>query len=368
MTILHYTPSIDEQSGGVGAYLQLLTRELGKMCELHILTHPSEAELRLENCTVHYMPYRWLPWNNCRKEFLTMLDEVRPDVFHTNSCWMPVSALTAIWAKQKGYRVVYTPHGMLEPWCIRRHRWKKLPATWLFQRRGLQVCDVIHATSEMEREHLLQLGWNPNVVVIPNCVQMDRIRMKESWQRTLTLLFLSRVHEKKGVPFLIEAVAVLREELAGYTVKVVGPGEADYVAALKQQAERLGVGEMFQFLGPVFGDQKWQLYREADLFVLPTYSENFGIVIPEALASGTPVITTQGTPWNELETHHCGWWTEIGTEPLVAALRQFAALSDDDLRSMGQLGRALVEAEYTSEAVAGKFIELYEKLSKGYKD
>ena len=99
MKVLHYIPSIDENSGGVGAYMALLARDLGKLCDLHVLTHPSENELKLDNCTIHYMPYRYLPWNNCKKEFLQILNEVRPQVFHSNCCWLPVSALTVMWAK-----------------------------------------------------------------------------------------------------------------------------------------------------------------------------------------------------------------------------------------------------------------------------
>lgn len=92
MKILHYIPSFDEHSGGVGAYMQLVARDLGKLCELHVLTHKSENERVLENCNVHYMPNKRLPWDNCKKGFLLILNEIKPDVFHTNSCWTPLSA------------------------------------------------------------------------------------------------------------------------------------------------------------------------------------------------------------------------------------------------------------------------------------
>lgn len=362
LTILHYIPSIDHSSGGVGAYMQLVARDLGKLCNLHILTHPSASELKLENCAVHYMPYKWLPWDNCKKDFLQVLDVVRPDVFHSNSCWMPVSALTAIWAKEEGYKVVYTPHGMLEPWCMERNRWKKIPATWLFQRKGLQVCDVIHATSEMEKQNLLKLGWNTNICMIPNCVQLDQIPMKQSWQRTKTILFLSRIHPKKGIPFLIEAVAAMKDQLAGYRVRIVGDGEPAYREQLIVQTRAKGVEDIIKFEPPVFGDAKWQLFAEADLFVLPTYSENFGIVVAEALACGTPVITTQGTPWQELETYGCGWWTEIGAKALEQCLHQFLPLSEEELQVMGLKGRELIEKKYSSKAIARHFEILYRTL------
>ncbi len=364
MVILHYIPSIDESSGGVGAYMQLLTRDLGKLVDLHIVTHKGANERPLENCTIHYMPYKWLPWNNCKKNFVALLDELHPDVFHTNCCMMPVSALTAMWAKELGYKVVYTPHGMLEPWALKHHHWKKLPAIWLFQKKGVAICDMVHATADKEKKNLLALGWNKNVCTIPNCVQIDQIESKRSWVRTNNILFLGRIHLVKGVNFLIEAIASLKHELTDYTVTIAGPGESFYVEELKSMTEKLGVSEMFEFIGPAYGDAKWPLYRKADLLVLPSWTENFGIVVPEALASGTPVITTTGAPWEELVTHDCGWWIDLSIENLTDALRKFLSCSDLDLEQMGRRGRKLVEEKYSSTSVAKQFVGLYNDLIK----
>ena len=364
MRILHYIPSIDESSGGVGAYMQLLSRDLGKLCELHVVTHRSEKMLALENCQLHFIPLNNNPFSNKSKaEFLQLLKTIQPDVFHTNCCWMPQSARTAMWAKHEGFKVVYTPHGMLEPWIMKRHYWtKKMPALLLFQKRGVQIADIVHATAKSERENLLALGWNKNITVIPNCVRIDEIEMKQSWERKKNILFLSRVHVKKGINFLIEAASQLKNELEGYTITIAGPGEESYVSELKQMASRLGVADMFRFIGPVFGDEKWKLYQEADVFVLPTHSENFGIVVAEALASGVPVITTTGTPWEELNANECGWCVSIGTLPLVDALRKFLACSEKELSVMGQKGRKLILDNYSSKSVANLFVEMYGNL------
>lgn len=363
MKILHYIPAIDNSSGGIGAYMQLLARDLGKLCELHVVTHKNEEDRILDNCQVHYIPDNFMPWNNCKKEFLSVLNRVKPDIVHSNSCWTPVSSLAAIWAKEAGYPVVYTPHGMLEPYAVKRHYWtKKLPAILLYQKKGIVVADMIHATAETEKCNLTKLGWNNNISVIPNCVQIDNISIKTSWKRKKSILYLSRLHPKKGVNFLIEALAQLKNEFCEYKVTIAGPGIADYVATLKSMAENLGVADMIDFIGPVFSDSKWDLYKQADLFVLPTHSENFGIVVPEALASGTPVITTVGTPWKELNSEHCGWCVEVGTDPLVTALKEFLQCSDEELEVMGRHGRKLVEDKYTSEAVALQFIEMYNSL------
>lgn len=378
MKILHYIPSIDENSGGVGAYMQLLTRDLGKLCELHVVTHKSDKMRELENCNLHFIPDNVNPLSSVGKsEFMQLLNQINPDVFHSNCCWRPMSAWTAMWAKKAGYKIVYTPHGMLEPWIMKRHYWtRKIPAILMFQRNGVSCADLVHATAESEKENLLRLGWNKNVMVIGNCVQVDQIPMKESWNKKKSILFLSRVHVKKGINFLIEAVAELKEELKDYTVNIAGPGEESYFKELIDQATHLGLNVIregnvlnsndssptINFVGPVFGDAKFQLYRDADLYVLPTHSENFGIVVTEALASGTPVITTKGAPWQELETCNCGWWTEIGAQPLIRALKQFLQCSEEELDEMGHNGRKLVEERYSSEAIATEFLKLYQTL------
>lgn len=362
LKILHYTPFISKSLGGVPAFIQLLTRDLGQLCELHIITHHYPDDYKLANCTVHYIP-KWKPWCNRKKEFLDLLCQINPDVFHTNACWLPLPALTAIWAKKEGYKVVYTPHGELAPRAIKHHYLKKIPAIFLYQKRGVQVSDLIHVTSDADEQNIRDLGWNNNLYQIPNCVQIDELPMRESWAKNKKILFLSRVKSSKGIHHIIEAVSILKEELNGYKFYIAGPKENNYYDEMVQLAKEYSVHNIVEFIGPVFGDAKLKLLHEADVFVLPTYTENFGIVVAEALACGTPVITTTGAPWKELQTCQCGWWTEIGTKPLVDALKLFLSCSEDELKQMGLMGRKLIEDKYTSESVAKQFTEMYQKLS-----
>ena len=224
------------------------------------------------------------------------------------------------------------------------------------------MADYLHATAESEKNNLLKLGYNDRIKIIPNGVDVEHIPMKSSWERHKKILFLSRVHVKKGINFLIEAVAALKNELEGYSVIIAGEGDSDYITELKSTAEHLGVSDIIQFIGGVYGDKKWDLFRNADLFVLPTHSENFGIVVAEALSCGTPVITTKGTPWQELETHQCGWWTDIGTAATTDAIRDFLSLTENDLQTMGKNGRMLIEKNYSARKMALDMVELYHTL------
>lgn len=363
MKIIHYIPSIDRMAGGISTYMQVLAKPLGTMAEVHIMTHASENPLPMENCKVHDIP-RYRPFSGVwKKAVVDLLDSVRPDIVHVNCCWTPDCAMIQRLAQKRGYKVVLTPHGMLEPWIIKRHYWtRKVPALWLYQKAAVQRADCVQATAESERDNLLKLGYNSNIKVVRLGIDAESIEMKRSWKKSRQILFLSRVHVKKGINFLVEAADVLRNELQGYKILVAGEGEADYVEDMKRMICDRGLQDIVQLIGGVYGDEKWRLFQTSDFFVLPTHSENFGLAIAESLASGTPVITTVGTPWSDLNSSEAGAWIEIGMEPLVETLRRFLSLSEDELETMGRNGRRLIETKYSAHVMAEQMMEVYKSV------
>lgn len=363
MKIIHYIPSIDRIAGGTSTYMQVLGKELGKLAEAHIITHVSENPLQIDNCKVHNVP-SYNPFNGrFKNEVSKLIDIVKPDLVHVNCCWLPTCTIVQQMAQKCGLKVVLTPHGMLEPWIIKCHYWtRKLPALLLYQKAAIQNADCLQATAESEKENLLKLGYNSNIKIVQLGIDAESITMKTSWKKNMQILFLSRVHVKKGINYLIEAADILRDELQGYKIVVAGEGDADYVASLKQQIMDKGLQNIIQLIGGVYGNKKWKLFQTSDFFVLPTNSENFGLAIAESLASGTPVITTVGTPWNDLNTSNAGAWIEIGTQPLVDTLRRFLSLSDDDLEAMGKNGRKLIETKYSAKVMAEEMMEVYQSI------
>ena len=173
-----------------------------------------------------------------------------------------------------------------------------------------------------------------------------------------TLLFLSRLHPIKGLKDLVQAWAHVRPN--GWRVVVAGPNENGHQEDIETVAESLGVRSDFDFLGAVDDDTKWKLLSASDLFVLPSYSESFGLAIAEALAAEAPVITTRATPWRELETNQCGWWIDNNVDALTAALREATSLSDEQRRAMGKRGRELVENKYSWTRIATRMREVFE--------
>jgi glycosyltransferase involved in cell wall biosynthesis len=363
MKILHYIPSIDHSSGGTTTYMQLLAKALGKLVDIHIVTHLTKQPVTIENAQIHYLSASFLRLYSAKKQWQKLLNDIQSDMVHINCCWNPLCAYTQKWAQKSGYKVIFTPHGMLEPWIMQRHHWtRKVPALYLYQKKAVQTADYIHATSELEKQNLLQLKYSDKICVIPNGIETENISIKSSWKKTRTVLYLSRIHPKKGIELLIDAITQTKDVLDGYKFIIAGEGEVHYMQSLKDKIKEQNVESFFDFVGGVYGEKKWKLFHNADIFILPTYSENFGIVVAEALASGTPVITTKGAPWQELNTHRCGWWIDNDVDTIARALKEVIALSEEEYRQMGIRGQKLIKENYSIEIVAQKMQQLYEHV------
>ena len=287
---------------------------------------------------------------------------LKPDIVHIHALWDPFLHKIIAWARRKSIPFVCSPHGMLTPWALNHKRMKKWLALALYQYRDLRAATLFHATAMSEVEDIRRLKLNQSVVVAPLGVNSpptaDTTHFKEN--ATKTALFVSRVHPKKGLLNLVDAWSKVRP--VGWKMVITGPDQDGHTEVVKARAHAMGVIQDFEFVGAVFGKDKDQLYANAALFVLPTYSENFGVVIIEALVHGVPVITTKGAPWDELVSECCGWWIDIGAIPLAEALREAMALTDEERRAMGENGRRLVGGKYAWPVIAQQMGMAYEGI------
>lgn len=362
MKVIHFIPSLDRRTGGTAFYIQALAAELGKHTELYIVTKRTDNPLEITNAKVIYIDLSLKKIKSIKRNFQQIIDQVKPDIIHINVIWMLQCYIVHSIARANKIKVVLSPHGMTEPWILNRHRIKKKLALFLYQKKSLKTADRIHVTAQSEKDNFLKLEYNSNVKMIPNGIRLEEFDIKENWSKKKKILFLSRIHEKKGVEFLLEAIYEIRGAINEYEVIIAGEGEDVYVNALNKFVADKGMTNIIKFIGGVYGVEKFKLYREADLFVLPTYSENFGIVIAEAMASGTPVITTNGTPWHELNTLNCGWCIDVGVDALQDTLTEFFAKSEKELEIMGRNARKLIQSKYSSSIVSEKMCDLYKEL------
>jgi glycosyltransferase involved in cell wall biosynthesis len=279
-------------------------------------------------------------------------------LIHDHGAWLPTNVSSWWVAKRLGIPLVVSPRGTCEPWALGQSRVKKRMALALYQRRILRDAALLCVTSEQEGENLRALGLQRPVAVIPNGIDLP----PESAPATpanapRTMLFLSRIHPKKGLPTLVEAWR--RARPAGWRMIIAGPDEGGHRAEVERLVAGADVQASFEFVGPVYGNAKAELYRRASVFVLPTHSENFGVVVLEALAHGVPVVTTRAAPWSDLEHYRCGWWIDEGVPALEQALAQVAKASADDLRAMGERGREMTLRKYGWDQIGERMLEAY---------
>jgi glycosyltransferase involved in cell wall biosynthesis len=284
-------------------------------------------------------------------------------VIHNNGLWLPCNHAAASVAASLKIPLITTPRGMLAPWSLAHKGWKKRLAWGLYQKRDIQRAACLHATAEHEYRHLRALGLRQPVAVIPNGIEAPGTAPRKSTDGPRTILFVGRIYPVKGLLNLVAAWGKVRAD--GWKIVIAGPDQAGHQAEVQRAIADAGLEGFFEFPGPVHDAAKWDLYRAADLFVLPSFTENFGMVVAEALACGVPVITTHGAPWAELGERGCGWWVEIGAEPLASALREATALSDAERRGMGARGRRLVEEKYAWPGIAKQMVSVYEWVLGG---
>jgi glycosyltransferase involved in cell wall biosynthesis len=285
------------------------------------------------------------------------LEEHSFDLIHIHGAWTPILAVACYLANSKNIPVVVSPHGCLEPLALQHRGWKKRLALALYQKRVYSKASMMVATATQELRSIRLLGIGMPVAVIPNGVDIPQVFIhSRAGQRKL--LFLSRIHPIKGLPDLVAAWAMVRR--TGWSVVIAGPDEAGHLDEIRSQIDALGLAQDFEFMGLVTGERKEALFAEADVFVLPTYSENFGIAVAEALARGVPVITTTGAPWEDIETWRCGWWVQPGVDGVARALVAAMNTPQEELREMGQRGVQLVKEKYSWDQIGRDALEAYQ--------
>lgn len=284
------------------------------------------------------------------------------DVIHTNSLWMMPNVYPAAAVAGTNCRLVISPRGTLSDWALNRARWRKKLIGWWGQHQALREAHCLHATANEELNECRRLGLTNPVAIIPNgldCPAPPSVNQTESNGRTL--LFLSRIHPKKGIDQLLRAWSRLEGDFADWNLTVAGPDNHEFAKEMKSLAAELGL-ERVKFIGEVTGGEKEQVYRRSDLFVLPTHNENFGIAVAEALAHGVPAVVSTGAPWSGLKEERCGWWFELSDEGLLTTLREAMRSPSSELESMGQRGYQWMKRSFSWPAIGERMRRTYEWL------
>lgn len=287
------------------------------------------------------------------------------DVVHTHGMWMMTNVYPGRVAARHGIPLVVSPRGTFTRYALASgSRLKKV--FWpLLQRPAIATAACFHATAEAEYEDIRRLGFRQPVAVVPNGIDLEPLAPRRRGGRR-SLLFLARIHPNKGLDLLLPAWARVAPRFPEWDLRIVGSdhgyhGTSGHLDEMKALAGRLGL-ERVSFEGPQHGADKHAAYRDADLYVLPSYSENFGVTVAEALSQETPAIVTRGAPWEGLVASRAGWWVDIGVEPLAAALASAMATPPATLRDMGANGRRWMEREFLWHSTASQMADVYRWL------
>ena len=297
------------------------------------------------------------------------------DIVHEHGIWTAISRVVNKWRLRTGGPTVISPHGSLEPWALRRSKWRKRLALASYERHNLRNTSCLHALSQSEARDFRKFGLCGPIAVIPNGIPESWLTAKGdglSFRRrhgisnsVFVMLFLGRITPKKGLPMLFRAMARLKRKLGKWILAVGGVEEFAHKRELISLMRQLALEPYVKFVGPLYDQDKVDAFAAADLFVLPSLSEGAPISILEALGAGIPVLTTEASPWEDLLRYRCGWWTDISEQGIADALDDVFRQPKAALNEMGERGRVLVANSYTWKRIAAQTSALYQWLLRG---
>lgn len=365
--VLHYLEAVRLEEGGVVRCVLDLCGQLAK----------GPHDITLATFDTTDVPAAWKAGQPGTPRVIDLAGKPRDiarairqsQVVHLHTPWDTRNPGLARICRREGIPYIVSAHGMLDDYCMEVKSLKKRIYLTVAGRRLLEQAYRVHCTAEGEARQAEK--WYPRgtSVVLPLVVDLPepgtlpgpdlaRETFPVLAADVVKLLFLSRVHPKKGIDTLLQSARQVLDSGIDLQLLIAGPGEAKYVDELKRLAAELQLADRTHFLGMVKGDTKHSLYQACDLFVLPTHQENFGIVLPESLVCGTPVVTTRGVDiWPEIEQ---AGGVIVEDDPQALAEQLQSLLADRDaLAERGLRGREFVLDWLDPHRVAERYEQLY---------
>ena len=368
---IHVVQSIRNEASGLSHAVPRLCQELSETG--HAITlmaigksdQSSECGYRMETCRPAFanVPIvRKLQLSRTMRRKLHEQARVGC-ILHVHGLWLMPNIYPSMVAKRYNVPLILAPQGMLGRAALKFSRYRKNLMWYAAQKSAVDAASCLHATSEQEYLEIRNFGLRQPVAIVPNGVDVPPAPRGVTKRRDgCTVLYLGRIHPKKGLDRLISAWGEVEKNWPNWKLRIIGPDEGGYLDRLKRQAKELGLRRV-SFEDALFGDQKHEAYRAADVFVMPTLNENFALTVAEALAQETPVICTKGAPWPGLEVNRCGWWVDHGNDALSRALVDAMSKPAVELAAMGTRGRAWMIRNFSWRTMALEMSAVYHWLS-----
>lgn len=378
MKTLHIIENIDNSYGGPAKSVPFLIKYLNKIDvknkiisislkkdEINDICIKSNIEIISSN----YNGPKFLKFSQgfCK----TVTDEITDEtILHTQSLWnYPPYCAFKLSQKQK-LPLIMSIRGNLYDWNLNKSKWKKDLALNLFQMKMFKEASCLHATEENEVKAIRNLGIKTPVALISNGIEVDEfetLSSKEQAAKSLDLdidkmyiLFMSRIDSKKGLEYLVKSFIKLEKKYPKWNLLIAGPiYDKKYFDRINSNIDNNNIRDKVHYFGMVSGQERLNLFAVSDLFILPAHTENFGMVIGEAMAAKLPVITTTGTPWKVLNDQNAGWWVDLNDENIFIALKEAMQKNSHELKEMGERGYKIIKKDFTWEEVANKMKQVY---------
>jgi glycosyltransferase involved in cell wall biosynthesis len=371
MKILHVSPSFYPATvyGGTIRSSYGLCRGLTQLgCEVRVLTTDSDGigrtldvkndrEVAVDGLQVRY----------CHKLFRNSVSAGLLRVLGEYVAWADVVHLVAVYSfptfptlahcRRLQKPLVWSPRGSLQRWdgstrVATKFFWDRA-CRMLAAKNGV----VLHTTSVEEARQSQTRFPDARTVIVHNGVDVPQHVRRTERAAELRITYLGRLHPIKGLENLLDACKLMEGDADPWHLRIAGSGEGDYPNVLKSKVEKLGLQGRVEFTGEVCGEAKENLFANSDVVVAPSYVENFGMVIAEALAHEVPVIAGRGTPWQGLHANACGLWVENDAQSLATAIRRIRGLP---LREMGRRGRSWMQQEFSWESVSTHMLGVFQ--------
>lgn len=298
------------------------------------------------------------------------LEEMKPEVIDVQGLWMYHSYAALRYQKNHpATKKVITPHGMLDPWAVKNSGWKKKIVGHLFEYENLRTADCFKALCKSEYESIRAFGLKNPVAIIPNGINLPEGVTFNRHGEKKAMLFVGRIHPKKGIKELIEGLAIVKDShpdlLDKWQIRIAGWDQLGHTEELIALSESKGLRDSVKFIGSVFGEDKKRELCNANAFVLTSYSEGLPMSILEAWAYQLPVLMTDYCNIPEGFEADAAVRVDTAPESIAEGLIKMFQMEDVALQQIGVNGYNLVKEKFTWDHIADQTLELYRWVVEG---
>jgi glycosyltransferase involved in cell wall biosynthesis len=374
MKVLHVVPSFHPAyiyGGPIRSTFELCRNLVELGCEVRVLTTDANGlrqKLNVEKSREVESPegfrVRYCP-RRARHSVSPTLIRLLPsyiqwaDVVHLTGVYN-FPTFPTIWQTRSLRKpLIWSPRGALQRWKGSSRIGAKKMWDWLWYQTADRASLTMHVTSESESRETSARFPGIRMALIPNGVDVPADLDRIDRQGELRLLFIGRLDPKKGIESLLAACSLI-DSVPPWHLAIAGGGSPQYVSQLKERIHALGIEQKVELVGEVLAEAKKRLFESSDVALVPSYTENFAIVVAEALAHGVPVIASKGTPWNRLEEMKCGLWVDNDPVTLADAILRISTMP---LQDMGLIGREWMQKEFSWRSVSEKMLDLYRQCA-----